>query len=145
MDPFFENIHHATLLGVFAKVVVQGRAHAEPRKQWEPKEGCEVLHRLPEEECPFIIQPKPLKDDELKALHAVSATFRQTAHVGYHLKAEVRQFWEQQEQYQQELLDVGLKAAHEAPQDFFKVLLPHDSYGEYRPKKRGPVVGPAAC
>ena len=136
--PLFTDIHNTSYHHQFkifkhpesGKVVVQARPHAEPRKHWEPEEGIEVLSRLPDEEAPFILQPKPLKDDDCNALFAVRSTFEDTGHTAYLDRPDVRQYWKDQEEYQQGLRENGLKGAHEAPQDFYKVLVPYHSYGK---------------
>lgn len=137
--PLFSDIHNTSFHHQFkifrhtstGKVVVQARANAEPRKHWEPEEGVEVLHRLPDEECPFIIQPKAFKDEDWKALQAVSTTFKKCGHLGYSQSEEVQQFWQTQEEYQKKLRAAdGLLPACSAPQGFFKKLRAHDSHGK---------------
>jgi hypothetical protein len=112
------------------QVIVQARTHAEPRKVWEPKDGIVVLNRTPEEKCPYIIQPKAFKDDDWKALQAVSATFKKSGNVEYHSRPDIQQFWADQEQKQRDLIENGLQPADSAPQDFYRVLVPHSSYGK---------------
>jgi hypothetical protein len=134
--PLFSDIsnisfhHQFKISKVNGKVVVQGRAQVKPKGLWSPKEGCEVLLRLPDEECPFIIQPKPLKDDDWTALKAVRRTFEKTNNIAYATNPEIKEFWENEEKYQEKLRQ-GLQPTNTAPQDFYKVLLRHDSYGKF--------------
>lgn len=134
--PVFQDIsnisfhHQFKISRVNGKVVVQARPQVKPRGLWEPKEGCEVLLRLPDQECPFIIQPKPLKDDDWTALRAVRRTFEKTNNISYATNPEVKEFWENEEKYQEKLRK-GLQPTNNAPQDFYKVLLRHDSYGKF--------------
>jgi hypothetical protein len=111
------------------KVVVQARENATPKKEWQPEEGCEVLTRLPDEEMPFIIQPKPLKEEEMKALRQVPATFEKSGSVSYASDDLVKEFWEKEVKYQESLL-TGLQPANRAPSDVYKHLVRHDSCGK---------------
>jgi hypothetical protein len=139
--PLFQDIsnitfhHQFKISRVNGKVVVQARPNVKPAGLWEPKEGCEVLLRLPDQECPFIIQPKPLKDDDMAALRAVRRTFEKTNHIAYKTDAEVKEFWENEEQYQEKLRK-GQQPTTSAPQDFYKVLHRHDSYGKFNDVKQ---------